>query len=59
VYAPPNDSELAEHTLRQLKWVLTRIFFIDKESLVVVAGDFNKLGMSKSEFLESHFHLIA
>ena len=55
VYSPPNDSEMAEITLRHLKWFLTRIFFIDKDTLVVVAGDFNKVGMSKSEFLEQHF----
>ena len=52
VYSPPNDSEMAEITLRHLKWLLTRIFFIDKDSLVVVAGDFNNVGMSKSDFLK-------
>ena len=57
VYTPPNDSEMADITLRQLSWILTRIFFIDKDSLVVVAGDLNKVGMKKSDFLENHFRL--
>ena len=29
-YTPPNKSEMAEITLRQLKWILTRIFFLIK-----------------------------
>ena len=45
VYTVPNDSDKADITLRQLSWILTKIFFIDKDSLVVVAGDLNKVGM--------------
>jgi hypothetical protein len=29
VYTLPNETEMAVITLRQLKWVLTKIFFID------------------------------
>ena len=57
LYIPPNSKEFAELSLRRLKWILYRIFLIDKYSKVVVAGDFNRIGMKETKFLESHFHL--
>jgi hypothetical protein len=59
VYVPPNNEAMAEITTRQLKYVLYRIFLIDRESKVVVAGDLNKLGMKKIRFITDHFHLTA
>ncbi len=57
VYCPPNNTEMAENTLRHLKWILFRIFFMDSESKVVVASGLNKLRMKKSDFLENQDHL--
>lgn len=37
--------------------MLTRINFLDKNSLVVVAGDLNRIGMERCEFLEKEFLL--
>ena len=54
---PPNNKEFAELCTRQLKWILYRIFLISKDSLVVVAGDFNKAGKQKSKFLVEKFGL--
>lgn len=57
IYIPPNNKEIADLTLRQLQWHLKDIFSIDKDSLVVVTGDFNIVGMKKSDFLEREFKL--
>ena len=59
VYTPPKNDSRAVITIRRLRWFLNRIFFIDKDSLFVVAGDFNKVGMSKSKFIENYYHLTA
>jgi hypothetical protein len=43
--------------LRNVRWMLFRIFNIDKESSVIVSGDFNKVGMKKTAFIEQAFNL--
>jgi len=44
-------------TRRRLKWILWRIFLVDKYYKVVVAGDFNRISIKELIFLESHFHI--
>ncbi len=48
---------MEEITLRKLKWHITDIRSIDKDSLIVVAGEFNLVGMEIAEFLERKFRL--
>ena len=43
--------------MSNLNWMLNRIYFMDKDSLVVVAGDFNIVGMKKTKFLSNKFNL--
>ena len=50
---------MANINLRQLKWVLYRIFLNDQNSKVVVAGDLNKIGMKQTDFLHNLFKLKA
>ena len=57
IYIPPINTEIAELTLRQLQWHLKDTLSIDKDSLIVVAGDFNSVGLQKSEFLEKEFKM--
>ena len=50
---------MANINLRQLKWVLYRIFLNDQNSKVVVACDLNKIGMKQTDFLHNYFKLKA
>jgi hypothetical protein len=56
IYITPNNTEMAEVSLRQIKWILHRIFRTDSKSSVVLAGDLNRIGKAKSEFIEKEFH---
>ena len=47
VYIPPNNQEFADWIIANLHWILSRIFYMDKKSLVIVAGDFNVVSMKK------------
>ena len=57
VYIAPANVEISKLCLRRLKWILWRILQMDKLSKVVVAGDFNRIGMKDTKFLKNHFHL--
>ena len=57
LYIPPNNATIADLTLRQTKWILHRIFKIDAQSKVIIAGDLNRVGMKKCAFLESQYQL--
>ncbi len=56
MYIPPN-TQIAETTLRHLKWFLLSIFLVEHALLIVVAGDFKTIGMKKSDFLFTNFYL--
>ena len=57
IYIPPKNIDMAEVSLRQIKWILHRIFKTDPKSSVVLAGDLNRIGMAKSDFIEKEFQL--
>ncbi len=57
VYIPPENKPIADLTLRQISWILYRIFEMDKDSKIVVAGDFNQIGMKRCQFIEDKFKL--
>jgi hypothetical protein len=57
VYVPPEDNTHANKILRTLKWILTRIKYVDKDSRVIVGGDLNRVGMRKVDFIEHKFGL--
>ena len=57
VYVPLNNQQYADWTMSNLHWMLNIIFFMGKDFLVVVAGDFNIVGMKKNKFLLDKYNL--
>ena len=42
VYIPPNGKEEAEEVLRNLQWMIYRLFIKDPTANLIITGDFNK-----------------
>ena len=42
VYTPPNGKEEAEEVLRNLQWMIYRLFIKDPTANLIITGDFNK-----------------
>jgi hypothetical protein len=54
VYIPPGDKDEAYEIIRNLHWILYRIFILILRS---VTGDFNRVGLSFTDFLHDEYDI--
>jgi hypothetical protein len=53
VYIPPADTHSAREVMRALRWIIYRLFTLEKKPNIVIAGDFNSIAIKDTEFLRT------